>query len=68
MSEERMVDIEELIEKPLQTMERLRAGFNSDDVMARTVAQALCSGSCPALDRVPVLSQKALAQVRIEIF
>ena len=63
-----MVNIEELIEKPLKAIQRLREVFNSDeggDIVARTVAQALCSGSSRALDRVPILSRKILVEVGI---
>lgn len=72
------VDTEELLAKPLDTIESLRADLeaaahdDSDDgvenqkassALARAVSEALLAGPTPALSRVPVLSRKAFGEV-----
>lgn len=77
------MDIDELIARPLDAVERLRAeikaksGDASEDraedggiglSLAEAIAEALKAGPCPALDRVPVLSRKSFAEVGLPFF
>lgn len=67
------VDVDELIARPLEVIARLRVELkardsNSDSggesaLLAKAISDILCSGISPALDKVPVLSRGALAEV-----
>lgn len=71
------VDIDELIARPLDAIERLRvelkaagedAGGEAEESsrLAGLVSAVLLSGAASALCRVPLLSRKALGEVRVE--
>ena len=66
------IDIDELIARPLGVTSRLRVKLNEqtesaagdeEDRLAAAVAEALCSGDSPAIEKVPVLSRERLAEV-----
>lgn len=74
------IDVEELIARPLDVITRLRVELKARDagtdnntnsgggeetaLLAGAISEALCSGTSPALDQVPLLSREALAEVR----
>ncbi|CAN0394546.1 unnamed protein product, partial [Ectocarpus sp. 12 AP-2014] len=74
MSVTATMDVDELIARPLDVIARLRrelkaSGNRSTDtsdgesaLLGATISDALCSGSSPALDRVPMLSRESLAK------
>ena len=68
------IDVEELIARPLDVIARLRGELKARDattnsggeesaLLAEAISDALCSGSSPALAKVPVLSRESLAEV-----
>eukprot|EP00752_Nemacystus_decipiens_P010697 g9526.t2 len=74
------IDIEELIARPLDVIARLRAelkargasidgstngGDEDGALLAEAISDALCSGSSPALHRVPVLCRESLAEGKL---
>lgn len=62
------INVEELIRRPLEAIERLRIDIAASDAegdsISRKVAEALSSGDHPALDKIPLLSRENLLQVR----
>lgn len=71
------VDIDELIARPLDSIERLRSELKAagedagsdaaeSSSLAGAVSAALLSDAAPALSRVPLLSRKALGEVRVD--
>lgn len=62
------INVEELIRRPLEAIERLRVDIAASDaegasLLSRRVAEALSSGDHPALHKIPLLSQENLLQV-----
>lgn len=73
------VDIDELIVRPLNTIELLRAELkaggdnDAEDTsgaagLAGAVSALLLTGDSPALSKIPVLSRKALDEVRGRLY
>lgn len=63
------MDVDELIARPLDVIARLRGELKATSdgesaLLGATISDALCSGSSPALDKVPILSRESLAKVR----
>ena len=68
------IDVEELIARPLDVIARLRGELKARDattnsggeesaLLAEAISDGLCSGSSPALAKVPLLSRESLAEV-----
>lgn len=70
------IEITELIAKPLDVIAQLRADLKAEtdagdgrrdgdgsDAVAAAISEMLCAGDCLALNEVPVLSRKSLAEV-----